>query len=164
VYVKILPLTHQNSPRKRPILPVLLGLDAFVTGGLAALLTVNRLLQKTANAYAPYDMDAASTVLDLMDKLLAYLFPCSVLLLFLVLITIAIGVWLKARSRTVRYAVTALVLVALLLSATGIGIWTLKASAMPSVLPMTPAPTPAQGISFRLQAPIYRAPLDGWTE
>jgi hypothetical protein len=159
--VKTQPPNNQNSPSRWPVLPVLLGLDAFVLGGLAALLAVNRLLQETGNVYAPHNMDAASTVMDLMDDLLAYLLLCSGLLLFLVLATIAAGVWLKARSRTVRYGVAALVLVALLLSATGIGVWLLRAAETPRVPPMTPTPTPAEEAFARSRAPERRAHLDG---
>jgi hypothetical protein len=152
---------NQNRPHKWAVLAVLLGLDAFVLGGLTALLTVNRLLQETRDVYAPHDMDAASTVMDLMDDLLAYLLPCFGLLVSLVLVTVAVGVWLKARSRTVRYGVTALVLAVLLLSATGIGAWLLKAAEMPLVPPMMPTPTPAEGAFWGLQAPESRVPLDG---
>jgi len=151
---------NQNRPHKWAVLAVLLGLDAFVLGGLTALLTVNRLLQETRDVYAPHDMDAASTVMDLMDDLLAYLLPCFGLFVSLVLVTVAVGVWLKARSRTVRYGVTALVLTAILLFATGIGVWVLKISEVPSIPPMTPTPTPAEGAFWRSQAPEYQAPRD----
>ncbi len=147
------PLAHRNTQPKWPILRILLGLDAFVTGGLGALLTVNRLLQKHMNTYAPHDMEAASAVLDLMDDLLAYLVPCSALLLFLVLVTITIGIWTKVKPRTVRYGATAVVLAAILLYAAGIGIWLLKISAVPSVPSVTPTPTPAEGARWKTQAP-----------
>jgi hypothetical protein len=117
--LKTQPLAHRNTPPKWPLLRILLGLDAFVTGGLVALLAVNHLLKEHVDMYASHNMDAASTVADLMDDLLAYLVPCSVLLLLLVLVTIAVGVWSKARSRAISYSVTALVLVAILLYATG---------------------------------------------
>jgi hypothetical protein len=113
---------------------------------------VNRLLQKHMNMYAPYDMEAASTVMDLVDNLLAYLFLCSGLLLFLVLVTIAIGVWTKVKPPTLRYGVTALVLVAILLYATGVGIWMVKTSAVPSMPPTTPTPTPAEGAFWQSRA------------
>lgn len=151
------PPTRHSTARRWPVLPILLGLDAFALGTLVALLTVNRLLWRTAHAYAPYDTNAASTVLDLIDDLLAYLYGCAVLLLFLALITIAASAWLKARSPIARYGVTALLLVLLLLSTTAIGVWTLRVAEAPAVLPMTPTPTPAQGVSWTSQAPAYRA-------
>lgn len=117
-------LAHRKTSPKWPILRILLGLDAFVTGGLTALLAMNRLLQTHLNAYAPHNMDSASTVLDLMDDLLAYLVPCLVLLLFLALVTLAVGIWTKVRTRTARQGASALVLAAILLCATGVGIWT----------------------------------------
>lgn len=137
--------TGPDRPYRGPILAVLLGLDAFVLGGLAALLAVNRMLREARDLYAPYDMDATSTVLDLMDDLLAYLGPLAVLLLFLVLITIVVGVWTKARSQTVRYGATAVVLIALLLSAVFAGTWMFQASEAPRIPAMTPTPTAAEG-------------------
>ena len=92
-------LARQHRKHKGSLLPILLGLDAFFLGGLTALLAVNRLLWTHANRYAPYDMDAASTVLDLIDNLLAYLFPCAGILAFLILATAAVSVWLRFKSR-----------------------------------------------------------------
>ena len=133
---------HQAHPHKRAGPPILFGLDALVLGGLAALLGVNRLLWRAADAYASYNMDAASVVLDLIDDLLAYLAPCAVLVFFLALITVAAAVWRNARSRTVRYGVIALVVVVLLLSATSIGAWILETIGGPSIPPVTPTPLP----------------------
>jgi hypothetical protein len=132
---------------------ILLGLDAFFTGGLLALLAVNHLLQEHMNRYAVYDMEAASTVLDLMDNLLAYLVPCSGLLLFLVLVTVAIGVWTKVKPRGVRYGATALVLAVILLYAASIGVLIIQTSAAPSVLPTTPTPASAEGAVWKPRAP-----------
>jgi hypothetical protein len=42
--VKTQPPNNQNSPSRWPVLPVLLGLDAFVLGGLATLLLAAVLL------------------------------------------------------------------------------------------------------------------------
>jgi hypothetical protein len=98
-------------------------------------------------------MAAASTVLDLMDDLLAYLVPCSGLLLFLALVTIAIGVWTKVKPQTLRYGATALVLTAILLYAASIGMWMIKTSAVPSVPPITPTPTHTEGTVWKPQAP-----------
>jgi len=90
-------LAHRSTPSKRLVLRILLGLDAFCAGGLTALLAVNHLLQQHLDIYAPDNMVAASAVLDLMDNLLAYLFPCAVALLVLVLFSILVGVWIKVR-------------------------------------------------------------------
>jgi hypothetical protein len=146
------PQISQNSPRRLPVLPVLMGLDTFALGGLTALLVVDRVLQETRNVYAPHDTDAASTVLDLMDDLLAYLFPCAGLLLFLVLTTIAVGVSQQTKVQTVRYSVTALMLGVVLLSATGIGVWRLRATQTPPVPSVTPTLTPAEGAFWGPQA------------
>jgi hypothetical protein len=131
----------------RWLLPVLLGLDALVAGGLSALMAVDRLLWKAADAYAPHNMDAASVVLDLIDDLLSYTAPCAVLLFFLALTTTAVAVWRSAKSRTMRYGVAALVTVVFLLSATSIGAWVLHVIQPPSILPVTPTPTPVAGES-----------------
>jgi hypothetical protein len=138
--------TRQNNRQTWPILPILLGLDAFVLGGLAALLAVNRLLQRHAVVYEPHNMDATSVVLDLMDDLLGYLLPSIALLAFLVLVTIAVGVWLKAKSRTVRHTATALVLTVLLVYAAGVGHYVFKTTELPSIPPMTPTPTLIEGL------------------
>ena len=52
------PLVGQKTrDRGVPVLPILLALDTFVLGGLAAFLTVNRLLDALLGVYAPRDKD-----------------------------------------------------------------------------------------------------------
>ena len=155
------PATDERNPRQWPILLALLGLDAFVLGALAALLVVNRMLQNAVDVYATRNMDAASTVLDLLDDLLVYLLPVAGILLTLVLITIAVGAWQMARSETVRYGVTVLALAALLLYAAGVGAWLWRAAATPPVPPTTPTATPAASGALAQDArPGFRSRSD----
>jgi len=87
-----------------PILSILAALDAFVLGGLVALFMVNRLLSDHVARYAQGNLMAqASTILDLMDNLLAYFAGYIVALLVLLLITTIAWVWLKTQSQMLRY-------------------------------------------------------------
>ncbi len=92
---------EQVSTLRRNRLQVLLCLlEAFVVGGFTALLLVNRLLDKHLDIYvAGGHMDEASTVLDLVDNLLAYLVPFGALSLLLGLVTIAVWIWSTTRPR-----------------------------------------------------------------
>jgi hypothetical protein len=114
----------------------------FVLGGLVALLLVNWLLGNQLSIYAPHSMDAASTILDLMDDLIPYYVAYSGTLLALILITVSASVWLMTESRVLRYGVALLVLILVV-----VGAWTLlsRSTGAPPVPPTTPTPV-ARGL------------------
>ena len=126
------------------MLQVLLGMDAFVAGGLVALLAVNRMLQGLVDSYAPRSMDDASTILDVMDKLLADSAAGGGILLLLAPLTLVAVAWHRVRSRSIRYGLTALsaMVVVLALAAVGQWLWGPIVGAIPPVPPTTPTPTP----------------------
>ncbi len=95
--------TGTTNRRRVPILSILAALDAFVLGGLVALFMVNRFLDSHLARYVQGDfMSEASTILDLMDNLLAYFAGYIVALLVLLLITAVAWVWLKTQSQMLR--------------------------------------------------------------
>ena len=130
-----------NQLRPFPTLTIHLILVAFALGGLVALLIMNGLLNRLLDLYAPINMDAASTVLDLSDKLLPYLFTSGGLLLLLLLVTaLAWARWIRKRSESglLRYSV-ALMAVAIMLTAGGL--WVRQARGqLTAQPPMTPTP------------------------
>ncbi|UCC87112.1 MAG: hypothetical protein JSV81_20035 [Anaerolineales bacterium] len=118
-------------------LTILLILDALVLGGFIALLFVNRLLDVQLNDYAPRNMVAADTILNLMDHLLIYFVVYAGALVALVLVTICVWLWGKTNSR-LRYAVP--LIFALII---GVGLWRAVSlrSKPPLIKPQTPTPT-----------------------
>ena len=91
---------HLPSVRRNHTLVAFWVAEAFVLGGFIALLLVYRILGKQLDIYAAGGyMDAASTILDVMDDLLAYLVPFGALSLLLGLITVTVWIWFAAGSR-----------------------------------------------------------------
>jgi len=133
---------HLRTQRQRrlPILSVLATLNVFVLGGLVALVLVNRQLSHQLAVYAPFSMDAASVILDLMDDLIPYYVVCMGGLLALVLITFGVWAWQSTDSWLLRYSVAILVLTVLV-----VGAWALlsRGEGAESVPPLTPTPPAA---------------------
>jgi hypothetical protein len=153
---------HLRTPRQRhlPILSVLMMLDVFVLGGVVALVLVNRLLSNQLAVYAPYSMDAASAILDVMEDLFPYYVVCIVGLLALVLITLGVWAWLRTDSWLLRYGVALLVLTILV-----VGAWTLLSHGAGGdpVPPLTPTPVAATvGTSSQAGLAQERGPLPRW--
>jgi len=139
------PQSETTQLRRFPILTIHLMLVAFALGGLVALLIVNNLLNRLLDLYAPINMDAASTILDLSDKLFPYLFTSGGLLLLLLLVTALAWVrWIRKRSESglLRYSV-ALMAVAVMLTAGGLWVRQTRGrlTAQPPATP-TPAVQP----------------------
>jgi hypothetical protein len=128
-------------PRQRrlSILSLLLALDAFVLGGLLALLVVNRLLNNQLDVYLSHSFVAAATILDFMDDLLPYYVIYGGTLLALVLTTLIAWMWSKTKSPVLRYSVVLSVLIFVT-----VGAWLLLSpgTGSPPVPPMTPTPLP----------------------
>ena len=150
--------THQ---RRVPVLSILVTLDAFVLGGLVALLMVNRFLNDHLAYYAQSDLWAeASAILDLLDNLLIYFVGYIGVLLVLLLITAVAWVWSKTLSRLLRYGVVLLVVSIVLV----IGIvWMGRiATTTPPPPPMTPTPVAMAGettipdVLFHPSSPHWR--------
>ena len=150
--------THQ---RRVPVLSILVTLDAFVLGGLVALLMVNHFLNDHLAYYAQSDLWAeASAILDLMDNLLIYFVGYIGTLLLLLLITAVAWVWSKTESRLLRYGVVLLVvLVVLVIGVVWIGQIT---TTTPPPPPMTPTPIAMAGemtildVLFHPSSPYWR--------
>ena len=82
-----------DTMKRLSALHLLLTLDAFVLGGLVALLMVNRFLNNHLAHYTQGNFIAAgSTILDLLDDLLIYFVGYIGTLLVLLLITAVIWV------------------------------------------------------------------------
>lgn len=129
-----------ECPRRVSMLSVLVMLDVFALGGLVAFALVNRLLSNQLAIYAVYSMDAASTILDLMDDLLPYYVACIGGLLALLLITLGVWAWQRTDSWLLRYGIAMLVLTVLV-----VGGWALlaRSEGAESVPPSTPTPPTA---------------------
>lgn len=128
-----------RTPRQRRLLILfaLVVLDVFVLGGLVALVLVNRLLGQQLATYASHNMDAASTILDLVDDLIPYYVAYGGAVLALLLITCCVWAWLITDSRLLRYGVALLILAAVVA-----GAWMLasRSTEGPTVPSSTPTP------------------------
>jgi protein-S-isoprenylcysteine O-methyltransferase Ste14 len=82
-----------DKKKRASILSVLWMLDAFVMGGCASMLLVNRLLDVQLNFYTPRSMIAAEAILDFTGDLMPYYMACVGILLVLILITLGAWAW-----------------------------------------------------------------------
>jgi uncharacterized BrkB/YihY/UPF0761 family membrane protein len=128
-----------RTPRQRRLLILfaLVVLDVFALGGLVALVLVNRLLGQQLATYVSHNMDAASTILDLMDDLIPYYGAYGGAVLALLLITCCVWAWLVTDSRLLRYGGALLVLAVVV-----VGAWILasRSTEGPTVPSSTPTP------------------------
>lgn len=134
-------LPHRNQPRFTIFL-VVLALDFFVLGGFVALLTVNRLLNIQLDIYVQH-MDVASVIIDFMDDLLPYHILYYGAMSILAVLTVVAWAWSRPQSRVLRYAVVALLLILVAISA-----WLFlgRSKTITSVPPMV-TPTPVASSS-----------------
>jgi hypothetical protein len=148
---------HLRALRQRrlPILSILLALDAFVLGGLIALLLVNRLLNNQLNIYVPHSWAAADAILDFKDDLLPYYVVYGGTLLALSLITLSASVWFTTKSRLLRYGVVLLGLILVFVSA---WMWLPRSGRTPPIPPMTPTPVPPTSTPVATATPVPPTP------
>jgi hypothetical protein len=121
--------------KQKPLLFILLVLDAFVMGGCVTLVVVNQFLNGMMKQLVT--IEAQSQILDVLDHLIPYYVVYGGLLLLLILITISVWVWATTES-WLRYAVP---LVFILITAGGLGWVTISRSKASPIPPRTPTPT-----------------------
>lgn len=105
--------------RRRSPLPIaIIAANALLIGACLALLLVSQLLRSQYDIYIDNEsMDAASTLLDIIDDFIAVYMLCGSLLLFSFAGSVALWIWRKSQSRFLRYGALLLVLLVIMLIA-----------------------------------------------
>jgi hypothetical protein len=138
--MKVHPSADQNGNKpdafsSRPALfsTIFTVLIALAVGGCLTLIIISRMLQNLLEVYVSNEsMDAASTILDLMDDFLPLYLLCGSVLLLLVFLALTIWVLKRTDSRLLRYVIIFLFLLVLTLIA---AFWLLGVTSVPVTVP-----------------------------
>jgi hypothetical protein len=123
--------------KQKPLLFILLLLDAFVLGGCMTLVVVTRFLDGMMQRLST--AEAQSQILNVLDNLIPYYVVYGGVLLLLISITISVWIWMSTESR-LRYIIP---LIFVLTMICGFG-WMISSRLVSSSIPpRTPTPTPA---------------------
>ncbi len=121
------------SPRRSPLLSILVALNALLIGGCLALLLVSRLLKSQNDLYINAQRITEATVTSsLIEDLMLFYILCGSLLLLLLLLTGTIWAWTRTQSRFLRFGFLILILLALAIIA---AVYLLGSSTGPITIP-----------------------------